>query len=234
MGGAGRRAAAPRLARVGPARRRARRTVLDPPHPAGRRPPPALEPARGREGREDHGRPGRGRRARGRAPGLGAGARDGPGAAHRAGGGPRRRRADHAAGGPPAPVRPLDRALPARDVSAAAGRHPSDAERAEAARPVLEELVRAAAAGDAAAVAACLDEDVAWLDAGGAVRGRAEAAARLLGLAGEGATWAPPAQHGAHAVLGWSAPGGPGGVAVEVRRGRVVLVTAPSGAGRSS
>jgi SnoaL-like domain len=113
-------------------------------------------------------------------------------------------------------------------VSAAAGRHPSDAERAEAARPVLEELVRAACAGDADAVAACLDEDVTWLDRAGAVRGRAATAARLLALAGEGAAWAPPVQHGAHAVLAWSGPAGPGGVAVEVRSGRVVLVTVPS------
>jgi hypothetical protein len=112
-------------------------------------------------------------------------------------------------------------------VSAAAGRHPSDAERAEAARPVLEELVRAAGAADAAAVAACLDEDVTWLDASGPVHGRAEAAERLLRRAGEGAAWSPPVQHGAHAVLGWSAAdGAPGGVGVEVRRGRVVLVTA--------
>jgi hypothetical protein len=112
-------------------------------------------------------------------------------------------------------------------VSAAAGRHPSDAERAAAARPVLEELVRAAGAGDAGAVGACLDEDVAWLDAGGAAHGRAEAAGRLLALAGPGAAWAPPAQHGAHAVLSWRAPDGAwGGVGVEVRRGRVVLVTA--------
>ena len=113
-------------------------------------------------------------------------------------------------------------------MSAAAGRHPSDAERAEAARPVLEELLRAAGAGAAAALAVCLDEDVIWLDAGGAARGRAESAARLLSLAGAGATWAPPVQHGAHAVLAWSAPAGAtGGVGVEVRRGRVVLVTAP-------
>jgi hypothetical protein len=113
-------------------------------------------------------------------------------------------------------------------VSAAAGRHPSDAERAEAARPVLEALVRAAAGGDAAGVAACLDEDVTWLDAAGAVTGRDEAAARLLACAGARARWAAPSQHGAHAVIGWIAPGGSrGGVSVEVRRGRVVLVAAP-------
>jgi hypothetical protein len=116
----------------------------------------------------------------------------------------------------------------------AAGRHPSDAERAEAARPVLEELVRAAADGDAAAVAACLDEDAIWLDADGAVTGRGATAARLLACAGAGARWAAPSQHGAHAVIGWTAPGGSrGGVSVEVRRGRVVLVAAPGQAAPS-
>lgn len=112
-------------------------------------------------------------------------------------------------------------------MSAAPGRHPSDAERAEAARPVLDELVRAAAARDAAAVAACLDEDAAWLGPDGAATGGAEAAARLLAAAPAGAEWAPPSQHGAHAVLSWRAPGAAGGVTVEVRRGRVVLVAAP-------
>jgi len=111
--------------------------------------------------------------------------------------------------------------------AAAAGRHPSDAERAEAALPVLDELIRAAAAGDADAVAACLDEEVAWLGATGVARGSREAAARLLSAAGAGATWAPPVQHGAHALLRWTAPGRSGGVSVEVRRGRVVLVAAP-------
>ena len=76
-------------------------------------------------------------------------------------------------------------------MSAAAGRHPSDAERAEAARPVLEELIRAAAAGDADAVAACLDESVAWLDAAGVAHGSREAAARLIATAGANADLGP-------------------------------------------
>jgi SnoaL-like domain len=113
-------------------------------------------------------------------------------------------------------------------VSEGAGRHPSDAERAEAARPILEELVRAARAGDARAVAACLDEEVVWLDAAGAVTGREESARRLLERAGEDSRWRGPRQHGAHAVLGWTGAGGAeGGLVVEVRRGRVVLVAAP-------
>jgi hypothetical protein len=113
-------------------------------------------------------------------------------------------------------------------VSSAAGRHPSDAERAEAARPVLAELVAAAAAGDAGGVAACLDEDVVWLGPAGSAAGRDEAAQRLLAAAG-GGDWAPPVQHGAHALLAWIAgDGARGGVVVEVRRGRVVLVAAPN------
>ncbi len=113
-------------------------------------------------------------------------------------------------------------------MSAATGRHPSDDERAEAARPVLEALVRAAAAADADGVAACLDEDVVWLDAAGPATGREEAARRLLERAGAGSRWPGPRQHGAHAVLGWTTrEGSPGGVVVEVRRGRVVLVAAP-------
>lgn len=113
-------------------------------------------------------------------------------------------------------------------MSAAAGRHPSDADRAEAARPLLDELVRAARAGDGAALRACLDDDVVWLSAAGAGRGRDAALARLQAVAGRAADWAPPQQHGAHALLGWSAPdGAAGALVVEVRRGRVVLVAAP-------
>jgi hypothetical protein len=109
-------------------------------------------------------------------------------------------------------------------VSSAAGRHPSDAERAEAARPVLDELVAAAGAGDAGRVAACLDEDAVWLGPAGTAAGREEAARRLLAAA-RGGDWEPPRQHGAHALLRWTgAAGAAGGVVVEVRRGRVVLV----------
>ncbi len=69
-------------------------------------------------------------------------------------------------------------------MGAVAGRHPSDAERAQAARPVLEELVTAAGAADADGVAACLDDEVAWLDASGGTRGRDAAAERLLARRG--------------------------------------------------
>lgn len=114
-------------------------------------------------------------------------------------------------------------------MSAGAGRHPSDADRAEAARPVLEALLMAVRDGDAAGLGACLDDEVVWLDAAGAVRGREEAVTRLLGIAGRAAGWSAPRQHGAHAVLRWRGPGdSAGGVVVEARRGRVVLVAAPT------
>jgi hypothetical protein len=113
-------------------------------------------------------------------------------------------------------------------VTAAAGRHPSDADRAEAARPLLDELLRAAGAGDARALAACLDDEVVWLEAAGSARGRDAAVARLLAIARRSASWAPPQQHGAHAVLRWSASdGADGALVVEVRRGRVVLAAEP-------
>jgi ketosteroid isomerase-like protein len=113
-------------------------------------------------------------------------------------------------------------------VSAAAGGHPSDADRAEAARPVLEELLRAVRAGDADAIGACVDEDVVWLDAARTAQGRPQAVGHLLGVAGPGAEWAAPQQHGAHAILRWTAAdGSAGGLVVEVRRGRVVFAAAP-------
>lgn len=113
-------------------------------------------------------------------------------------------------------------------MTAAAGRHPSDDERAAAARPVLEGLRDALRAGDAGAVAEHLADEAVWLGPEGAAHGRSEAARRLLAAAGEGADWAPPVQQGAHALLRWTTPGGAaGGVAVEVRRERVVLVAAP-------
>ena len=113
-------------------------------------------------------------------------------------------------------------------MSAAAGGHPSDEERAEAARPVLEALLRAAREGDADAIGACVDDEVVWLDAAGPARGRPEAVARLLGIAARGAEWAAPQQHGAHALLRWTAAdGSAGGLVVETRRGRLVLLAAP-------
>ena len=76
-----------------------------------------------------------------------------------------------APGGPGAALRTLDRAVPAGDVSAAAGAHPSDDERAEAARPVLEELIRAVAPGTRTRWRLPRRER-RWLDAAGVAQGR--------------------------------------------------------------
>jgi len=110
-------------------------------------------------------------------------------------------------------------------VSAAAGRHPSDADRERAALPVLEALLRAAREHDDDALAACYDEDVAWLDEHGTRRGRDAAVAAHRGIAArEGLRWAPPQQQGARAVLRWRGPDGArGAIVVEVRRERVVF-----------
>jgi hypothetical protein len=113
-------------------------------------------------------------------------------------------------------------------VTAAAGRHPSDADRERAALPVLEEILRAVREDDEAALAACYDDEVAWLDGTGTLRGRAAAVAAHRRIAA-GADWAAPQQQGARAVLRWSRPaaGGAGtergAIVVEVRRGRVVF-----------
>jgi hypothetical protein len=117
-------------------------------------------------------------------------------------------------------------------VTAAAGRHPSDAERERAALPVLQELLRALARDDREALAACYDEDVAWLDEAGTRRGREAAVAAHRRIAGAGVRWAAPQQQGARAVLRWSRPAGDdaaashGAIVVEVRRGRVVFAAA--------
>jgi hypothetical protein len=109
-------------------------------------------------------------------------------------------------------------------VSAAAGGHPSDADRELAARPVLEAALRAAAEGDREALAECYDDEVVWLEAGGAVRGREAAVERHLALAARGAEWAPPQQQGAKAALRWAGDGpARGAIVVEVRRGRIVF-----------
>ena len=109
-------------------------------------------------------------------------------------------------------------------MSAAPGRHPSDADRERGARPVLEAALRAAAAGDRRGLADCYDEAVVWLEAGGAARGRGAAVERHLELTAGAAEWAPPQQQGARAVLRWAGEGtARGAIVVEVRRERVVF-----------
>lgn len=114
-------------------------------------------------------------------------------------------------------------------MTASAGRHPSDADRERAARPVLDELLRAAREGDGAAMAACYADDAAWLDGSGTLHGRDVAAARHREIARPGTEWAAPQQQGARAVLRWSRPAGAGApaergaIVVEVRRERVIF-----------
>ena len=105
----------------------------------------------------------------------------------------------------------------------AAGGHPSDADRETDARPVLDAALAATMAGDREALAACYAEDVVWLDAGGAVRGREAAADRHAAVAAGASEWAAPQQKGAHAVLRWTGPDGTGAIVVEVRRERIIF-----------
>jgi ketosteroid isomerase-like protein len=106
----------------------------------------------------------------------------------------------------------------------AAGGHPSDSDREAAARPVLEAVLAATMAGDRGALAACYAEDVVWLDAGGAARGREAAADRHTAAAAGASEWAPLQQKGAHAVLRWTGAGRErGAIVVEVRRERIIF-----------
>jgi ketosteroid isomerase-like protein len=106
----------------------------------------------------------------------------------------------------------------------AAGGHPSDADREAGARPVLEAVLAASTSRDRAALAASYAEDVVWLDADGAVRGRDAAADRHAAIAAEASGWGPLQQKGAHAVLRWSGEGGArGAIVVEVRRERIIF-----------
>ena len=106
----------------------------------------------------------------------------------------------------------------------ATGGHPSDADREAAARPVLEAVLAATMAGDREALADCYAEDVVWLDAGGAARGREAAADRHTAAAAGASEWAPLQQKGAHAVLRWTGAGRErGAIVVEVRRERIIF-----------
>jgi len=114
------------------------------------------------------------------------------------------------------------------------GRHPSDAEREDAAAPVVARLVGAIESGDGAALAACYAEACTCLAEGGPIEGREEVAAhhaavsdRLPGLASRRVTRRQ--QRGAHAVVGWvgwdagGRPVGTGISTLEIRRGEVVF-----------
>jgi hypothetical protein len=112
-------------------------------------------------------------------------------------------------------------------VSAAASRHPSDADRERDAIEALERLVGAVAAGDLAGLTACLDDEVVLLEEEGKVAGAEAVARRVLELAG-GASFDPPQQQGAKAVLRHRREVGigytfRGALAVEVRRAKIVF-----------
>ena len=109
-----------------------------------------------------------------------------------------------------------------------AGGHPTDADREEAALPVLIAALEASTARDGAALAACYAEDAAWLSEGETVRG-AEAPRRHAAIAAGATEWAAPQQLGAKAVLRWArrddadAVEAHGAIVVEVRRGRIIF-----------
>jgi uncharacterized protein (TIGR02246 family) len=88
---------------------------------------------------------------------------------------------------------------------------------------VLERLIAASAARDAAALAALYAPDAVWLAPEGTLRG-AEAAAAHAAAADAAGVWSAPQQHGARAALRWSSPSGAeGAIVVEIRRGRVIF-----------
>ncbi len=106
-------------------------------------------------------------------------------------------------------------------------RHPTDAERATAARPTVVALMHSLEHRDPAGLAALLRDDAVWLSGEGTLAGDAAATrARRYFADDRGRLWADPQQHGAHAVLRWSDTnlGGVGALVVEIRGDRVVLV----------
>jgi hypothetical protein len=106
--------------------------------------------------------------------------------------------------------------------------HPTDADREQAARPVLIAAIEASADEDAVALAACYADDAVWLAADGVVRG-AGAVERHAAIAAQASEWAPLQQHGARAALRWTRRGrdgaveASGAIIVEVRRERIIF-----------
>jgi ketosteroid isomerase-like protein len=112
--------------------------------------------------------------------------------------------------------------------------HPTDAEREEAAAPLVARFVAALEGGDPAALAACYAEGAVVLTETGRLDGGEEAAAfhagaasRMPGLVARRVTRRQ--QQGAHAAVGWvgwdaaSTPVGSGFSTVEIRRGLIVF-----------
>jgi len=89
---------------------------------------------------------------------------------------------------------------------------------------VLEDILTAARALDAEALAEFYDRDAVWPAAGGMLRGREAAVAAHAAIAADARGWSAPQQHGARAVLRWSGQAGAeGAIVVEIRRGRVIF-----------
>jgi hypothetical protein len=112
-------------------------------------------------------------------------------------------------------------------VSAAASRHPSDADRERDAIEVLERTAAAATARDVPGLTACLDDEVVLLEEAGRTAG-AEAVARRIVEIVDGGRFDPPQQQGAKAVLRHTREVGigytfRGALVVEVRRGKIVF-----------
>jgi len=98
--------------------------------------------------------------------------------------------------------------------------HPTDAERAADALPLLSALIDAAGRHDFDAVAECYAEDVAWLDESGVGHGRSAAIARHRHIAQRATEWEAPQQQGAKAVLRWVRRAMGGAVQARARSGR--------------
>jgi hypothetical protein len=103
--------------------------------------------------------------------------------------------------------------------------HPTDEDRARAARPVLDELLRAVGERDVEALGGCFGDEVAWLGRDETIHGRAAAVHRLCHIADRATGWTGPRQHGAKAVVRWTGEGADeGALVVEVRRGIIIFV----------
>lgn len=99
---------------------------------------------------------------------------------------------------------------------AAAGRHPTDEDRAQDARPFVASAAAALRARDADGLTRVLRDDAGWLSPGG-VRAGAPAVAEAMLAATEGASgWREPVQLGAAAVIGFTRAGAPSAIHLTV------------------
>lgn len=104
------------------------------------------------------------------------------------------------------------------------GRHPTDAERAQSAAPLVASVVEAVETGDVSRLAACFRDDATLLTGGDPVVGPDGARAHLEPtLTGGKPSVTRREQHGAHAVIGWAVGSAGHTLAIEVRRDAVVF-----------